>query len=256
MTETASTSWDATGRLVLPGFSTPDECARLRRACDHALAQLTADPRQADSANIAFLTQRKYFEEDLEPLIDMLEWIAAPRIRALLEPLGPAPLRFFNTQYFHEQATRNWDGPWHRDTQFEAWNDPDLERRRMEGADAVHLRVAFEHDDRLQVVPGSHVRWDSAEELAIRRGENPTQHDMPGRERIALQPGDACVFHAWMVHRGTYRTTPPRRTFDVIYGYGPPPDFGQPAPPAVFRDPEIRDRLSAEALAFYEPLLV
>lgn len=239
------------GYLVRPGFLAPADVRRLRAACDHVLSQLLADPRRADSANIAFLTRREYFRRDVAPLIDLLEAIATPTVRAQLAPFGPAPLRFFNTQYFHEQRTRDWDGAWHRDTQFEA-PDAALERRRILQTTALHFRIAFEPDDRLELVPGSHRRWDTPDELAIRRGDDPSVPDMPGRQRIELQSGDACIFHAWMIHRGTYRVSPARRTFDVIYGLGPRTDFGEPAPVETFLDPEIRRRLSAGAVGFYD----
>jgi ectoine hydroxylase-related dioxygenase (phytanoyl-CoA dioxygenase family) len=40
---------------------------------------------------------------------------------------------------------------------------------------------------------------------------------MPNALRISLQPGDACVFHAWSIHRASYRRTPIRRTLDLLY---------------------------------------
>jgi hypothetical protein len=249
------TGWERDGYFILRSFATPDECTRLRAACDVVLARMLAE-REAgrDATNIAFLTQRRFFAADLAPLALLLHWIASRRIRDSLEPLGEGPLLFFNTQYFHEQGSRTWDGPWHRDTQFES-KDADEERARMHGSTAVHFRIACEPDERLELVPGSHRRWDSPEELAIRRGDAPTSSDMPGRVRIALDRGDACVFHAWMIHRGTYGPQPVRRTFDVLYTLGPPTLFGQPAPAAAFRDPEVRTRLEPEALEFYDAFL-
>jgi hypothetical protein len=46
---------------------------------------------------------------------------------------------------------------------------------------------------------------------------------MPGAQRIVLGSGDACVFHAWMIHRGSYTRVPARRTLDgfVIFGRQP-----------------------------------
>jgi ectoine hydroxylase-related dioxygenase (phytanoyl-CoA dioxygenase family) len=250
--------WQKQGYFVVPRFLDDEPCARLRRACDHVLEQVLTAPngaRQADSSNIAFLTSRKYFrsDEEIGLLVEMLELVASARVHALLAPLGAGPLRFFNTQYFYEQRSRSWDGAWHRDTQFET-PDPEAEKARMREIDSVHFRIALEPDDRLEVVPGSHRRWDTPEELAIRRGSDPaktSRADMPGRVRVALERGDACVFHAWMIHRGTYRTSPPRRTFDVIYAYGPPPSFGEPAPSDTFHDPEVLRRLTPAARAFF-----
>jgi hypothetical protein len=247
--------WERDGYFVLEAFATPDERAELRGVCDLVLERMLAE-REAvgDATNIAFLTQRRWFGDDLAPLARMLRWIASPRVRERLEPLGPSPLLFFNTQYFHEQARRAWDGPWHRDTQFEA-ADAAEERARMRSSTAIHFRIACEPDDRLELVPGSHRRWDSPDEHAIRGGDAPARSDMPGRVRIALDGGDACVFHAWMIHRGSYGPVPVRRTFDVLYTLGTPTRFGTPAPADTLRDPEVRSLLDRETLAFYDAFL-
>lgn len=246
------TDWERDGYFVLRSFATPDECAELRRACDVVLERMLAEGAAgADATNIAFLTQRRWFGADLAPLGLLLRWIADGRVRDRLEPLGPSPLLFFNTQYFHEQARLSWDGPWHRDVQFESKDDRE-EQERMASSTALHFRIACEPDERLELVPGSHRRWDSAAELAIRRGDARERPDMPGRARIALGRGDACVFHAWMIHRGTYGPAPARRTFDVLYTLGPPTRFGEPAPADTLRDPEVRSLLDPDALAFHE----
>jgi hypothetical protein len=247
--------WERDGYFVLRAFATPYECARLREACDVVLARMLAERESGrDATNIAFLTQRRYFAADLAPLALLLRWIASRRIRDALEPLGEGPLLFFNTQYFHEQGSRTWDGPWHRDTQFES-KDAEEEQALMRGSTAVHFRIACEPDERLELVPGSHHRWDSPDELAIRRGEEPARSDMPGRVQIALGRGDACVFHAWMIHRGTYGPEPVRRTFDVLYTVGPPTRFGEPASAETLRDAEVRSRLDPAELAFYDAFL-
>lgn len=68
-----------------------------------------------------------------------------------------------------KQTKRDWDDDWHRDSQF-GQPDPELECRRILTTTSVHVRVALEDDDRLEIVPGSHRRWDTPEELQIRKG--------------------------------------------------------------------------------------
>jgi len=69
----------------------------------------------------------------------------------------------------------------------------------------------------LEVVPGSHARWDSQEELCIRKGSDRATDKMPNAFRVVLKAGDACLFHAWSIHRATYRRAPVRRTLDLLY---------------------------------------
>ncbi|MEO8900663.1 MAG: phytanoyl-CoA dioxygenase family protein [Polyangiaceae bacterium] len=122
---------------------------------------------------------------------------------------------------YHEQTQHDWDGDWHRDSQF-VHADPELERKLVASSCSVHFRVAFEDDDRLEVVPASHARWDSAEEFRIRRGGQRASNEMPGAVRVSLRAGDACLFHAWSIHRATYRQAPTRRTLDLLYAFTEP----------------------------------
>jgi len=79
------------------------------------------------------------------------------------------------------------------------------------------VRVAFEDDDRVEIVPASHARWDTDEAFRLRKGSDRASNRMPGAERIVLRAGDACAFHAWSIHRATYRRAPIRRTLDLLY---------------------------------------
>jgi hypothetical protein len=74
---------------------------------------------------------------------------------------------------------------------------------------------------------------------------------MPGRRKIELEAGDACLFHAWGIHRGTYRADVPRRTLDIIYGWGGVCDYSPP-PPMCFTDRDLLARLSPGARNFFD----
>jgi len=248
--EETAESWRARGFAIIPGFLTAQQIDLLRRICDHVLEQsIEEDPRRAAARNIAYLTERRYFETRGAELLKLLEFIADERIVSLLSHIaGEMPL-FHNTQYFHN-PTQSHDGEWHRDTQFLA-ADEGLERQRMKQHAGVHFRVAFLPDRQLEYVPGSERRWDTSEELSIRKGDSPTRADMPGRTTIDLAPGDACLFHSWGIHRGTYRAEIPRRTLDIIYAWGGACDYCPP-PAMCFTDAELFARLSRKAGKFFE----
>src|SRR5690606_9857498 len=98
-----------------------------------------------------------------------------------------------------------------------------------------------------------HARFDSRDEKAIRKARDAatrTGDDMRGAQRIALDTGDACLFHAWMIHRGRYRAGVPRRTLDLIYKWGS--GAATPPLPTCFADLTLLDSLSEHARAFYE----
>jgi hypothetical protein len=218
------------GYFVLPAFLNPTELSELRRACDIALDRARAESSENGhtTPKIGLFTEPSYFSH-LPSALDLLtKFVGSGRICALLDGLahdgedGTPHLK--NTDYYHEQTKRDWDGDWHRDSQF-GQPDPELERRRILTTTSVHVRVALEVDDRLEIVPGSHGRWDTAEELQIRKGSKRSSSAMPGATRIALEAGDACVFHAWSIHRATYQRTPLRRTLDSLYAFG-----GRPIP--------------------------
>jgi Phytanoyl-CoA dioxygenase (PhyH) len=241
--------WNENGFFCIPGFMDDARASRLQQACDSVLEQVRREHERygQDGSNIAGLTDLRYFRADTSSVLTLLEFIASPAVLTLLRSLDAGEPLFHNTQYFHEQTSVDWDGSWHRDTQFDT-PDPERERERMQRHAGLHFRVAFEFDDRLQYVRGSHNRWDTEQEFSIRKGSNPTSADMPNRTRIVLNPGDACVFHAWGIHRGTYRRRP-RRTFDVIYSFGPE----ETAPsPTCFADAQTLAELSPHARAFFE----
>lgn len=245
-------TWEKTGYIIFPNFIDEVERHRLKIICDRILHQIRIEEKNYENnTNISSLTDEKYFTEyHQQDLIELLEFIANPRIVSILTQIaGQSPL-FHNTQYFYQPKEKSWDGIWHRDTQFNA-PESALEQQRMRQITGVHFRVAFEEDNRLEFVPGSHQRWDTEAELSIRKGHNPTESNMPGRERIHLKARDACLFHAWGIHRGTYRAEIPRSTLDIIYGWGGVCDWAIPQP-MCFSNPVLLERLSEDTRRFYQ----
>jgi hypothetical protein len=196
---------------------------QLRRAADFALTWSRAHCRETSHSTprISLLTQASSIEDGAATLAPIWAFAASPRVCALLEAIAQCEsadaLQLKDAHYYHEQTMRDWDGDWHRDSQFSG-PDPELERELIASTCSVHVRVALEDDDRLEIVPSSHSRWDTAEELRVRKGRNRATDQMPHAARVSLEAGDACLFHAWSIHRATYRCAPIRRTLDLLYG--------------------------------------
>ncbi|MBV9836466.1 MAG: phytanoyl-CoA dioxygenase family protein [Alphaproteobacteria bacterium] len=209
--------WRTRGYVVLPRFMGWRDRVRLRAACDRAerawRAGIPPDKRLGPLSNMAYLTSPRWYDDGRVPG-EILHFVADRSVLDLIAAItGGAPL-FHNTQYFMEQRGADWDGEWHRDSQFLA-PDAVTEQRHIAESTGVHFRVALEDDPWLRIVPGSYRRWDTAQEWTIRREKG--NGDPDGAVSVPLKAGDAMLFHAWSIHQGLYRREPERRTFDVIY---------------------------------------
>lgn len=209
--------------VVVPSFLDGRARAELREAADAALTWSREQCVEIShtTPRISLLTQATSFSGGAAKLAPILTLASSPRVCALLDAIARVEVadvfQLKDAHYYHEQTKHDWDGDWHRDSQF-ARTEPDLERELIASTSSVHVRVALEDDDRLEVVPSSHARWDTDEELRIRRGSNRATSHMPHAVRVILKAGDACLFHAWSIHRATYRRSPIRRTLDLLYG--------------------------------------
>ena len=226
----------AHGFFVVRAFLDDAERAELRRACDVALVGARARSLETghSTPRISLLTDgATSFHDDPRALERIAGFVGSGRVCELLSGLsrpGEEDMpRLKDAHYYHEQTRRDWDGDWHRDSQF-GQPDPEVERAVVATTTAVHFRVALEDDDRLEIVPGSHARWDTPDELRIRRGADRDTPDMQNAARLALRAGDACVFHAWSIHRATYRRAPLRRTIDALYAFARPAVRKWPSP--------------------------
>ncbi|NEP82344.1 MAG: phytanoyl-CoA dioxygenase family protein [Okeania sp. SIO3B3] len=248
--------WKNQGFCIFPNFIDTKKLEKLFLICDDIFNQwLATSPNikeAANTTNMAYLTEPIYFDKYPKKLIELLEFIADQNIIEILEFISGEKILFHNTQYFFNPADKSWKGIWHRDTQFLA-PEPELEKQRIKYNTGVHFRVAFLPDDYLEYVPASEQRWDTPEEYAIRKGENGKSNiddDMPGKQKIFLNPGDALLFHAWGIHRGVYDMNKPRRTLDIIYSWGNHCDYYVP-PMTCFEQSDLLDKLSLNARDFF-----
>ena len=102
-------------------------------------------------------------------------------------------------------------GEWHRDAQY---IHPDEEKEKalilrpdaVVGGQMMQIQCALLPSQHFEYVRGSHNRWDTPDELLVRKGGQSREYrfsdDMPGATRDLLNPGDALVFCPWVIHRG------------------------------------------------------
>jgi Phytanoyl-CoA dioxygenase (PhyH) len=216
--------WARDGFFIAPQLLAAERVAELSEACDHVLAQVREASGHTGhtTTHITGLFAPEYFSERPELLTRLMAYASSREVVSLIHDLGLAhegPLNLRSAHFFHEQSARDYDGDWHRD-------GDDVQRPQLEPASSVtprltslRFRVALAPDDHLEVVPGSHRREDTPEELRLRRGHVRNAVN-PEAIRLVLEPGDACVFDTWTLHRGRYRHGAMRRTLDLVFGFG------------------------------------
>jgi len=164
--------------------------------------------------NSAYLTELSYMSATDRAL--MFEFIESPKILELLRPHLLQGVAFMNTQLFFAPFDPHKKNYWHRDIQY---TDMPVSEQKAELAavNVFHCRIPLFDEPGLELVPGTHKRWDTDEEFDVRmqtNGRN-SYDDLPGTDKIELKAGDLLMFSANMVHRGLY--APNRLALDIIY---------------------------------------
>lgn len=204
------------GFVHLPGFFSDAALAPLRAVVQRfhtAWLMEHAAQFRAGAINSAYLTARNVL--DRADRLCLFRFVAQPRVHALVAQ-GLTEPAFMNTQLFFNPLNAAQANYWHRDMQYTGMSVAQ-QQEALTRLEVLHLRVALHAEPGLELVPGSHRRWDTAQQLAIRLQQEGHRHNEPMAEAVAvpLQPGDLLIFSANMLHRGLYGLD--RLAFDILY---------------------------------------
>lgn len=183
---------------------------RFHRSWLTANAQLYA----THAINSAYLTDKEHLStEDRRVLF---RFLGDKRIERLLCSITPGPIAFMNTQLFFNPANPKQTNYWHRDIQY-AGEPEIIQREDLTRINVLHLRLALMPELGIELVPGSHSRWDTNAEYAVRmaEGESNVFDDLPNTESVEMKRGDLLIFSANMLHRGLYGGD--RLAFDMLF---------------------------------------
>ena len=261
--------WRRDGYVVVRGLFSADRVAQLRHIAEHCITQWkecnpengqpTANAKNATC--MRHLNHPGYFPPRSQVFVALMESIADPDLLSLVEDcLGMPPL-FRSTSLFVNPLDSSTDGSWHRDQQFlipgEADEEQFLKEQVASGLTHAHgmqMQIALVPNEDVELVKGSHLRWDLPEEYAVRcaGGRSHSTEDMPGATRIALEPGDAVCFNSNGFHRGRYHVDRPRRTLMFTYTGLGFDTFDYFSDQKWFLQPEYLQGLSPGATAFFQ----
>jgi len=230
MNENLLHQWQTEGYLIVRNLFTPERTAQLRTICDAILEQWrvcnpeTGQPGGKPEATVMrHLNHPGYYQEHPAWLPLLLEAAGDEKVRTLAHTIFQEEPLFRCTSYFFDPLAGSRDGNWHRDSQFSNREDA-AEEQVIIGAGAggrgFQMQIALTPSDDIEYVPGSHLRWDTPAEYAIRKADNWAHNEsnaMPGAIRVDLAAGDGVLFNPMGIHRGRYHVGKLRRTLMLTY---------------------------------------
>jgi hypothetical protein len=226
-TERQRAAWLSEGYLVLRGFFDDAHIAALTAAADRIFAQWLAANRDAcirhGMVNMHALTDPRYFEGRDAERIAFFDAIAPRPLTDLLDGMFGGGIHFHDTQLFFNPAADARLPYWHRDLQFSPIAD-DAQAREQARLLSLHIRIPLLDERGVELIPGSHRRWDTDLEREVRLalGGRRNSEELPGSVLVELARGDVLVFDAQMLHRGNYRLNRERKAFDICAGKAHP----------------------------------
>jgi ectoine hydroxylase-related dioxygenase (phytanoyl-CoA dioxygenase family) len=258
-------SWRDYGYVIVRQLIAPARAERLRQISDAIYAQWrTRDPQtgqpgdKPDATVMRHLNHPAYFNEHPEWRADVLEAAADPSVLSVAEQIFGEPAMFRCTSLFFNPSGIHLDGNWHRDAQFMTQTDEHEKQMVLnagDGGNGMQLQIALLPSEDIEVVPASHLRWDTPEEYAIRKADHfahNRSNDMPNAMRVVQNAGDAVLFNAMCIHRGRYYSDKPRRTLMLTYTKQSEPWFDYFSDQPWFLNAGYLDGLSQHAQSFYE----
>jgi ectoine hydroxylase-related dioxygenase (phytanoyl-CoA dioxygenase family) len=215
--------YDDQGYIVKKQFFDSAEIAALTHIVDRIHRQWL-DRNHADYVgrqliNMHSLTSPQYFAGRRDERTRFFDCIAPEKLVQLMTAMFGDGVYFHNSQLFFNPADSSKRPYWHRDMQSSRIDDA-VQKHEQLNMLSLHVRIPLVSEKGVELVPGTHRRWDSELERDVRfeRGGRKNSDALPGAVRVALEAGDILVFSAQMLHRGNYELNNIRKALDLCVG--------------------------------------
>ncbi len=200
-----NSSYDDVGYFVIRNYFNTDEISSLREVIlkFHQLWKKdNVKFYQEEAFNSSLITGSEYLEPD--DRVTLFNFISSKKMINVVESVIPVDPAFMNTQLFFNPVNPQLKDFWHRDCQYD--HDIDIQKQVIHNTQVVHLRVPLFDELGIELVPGTHKRWDNEEEFDVRQEEKGrvSSEGLSTGKKIKLAAGDLLVFSADMIHRGLY----------------------------------------------------
>ena len=200
-----NSNYNEQGYFVIRDYFNSSEISSLRKVIlkFHELWKYdNAKFYQEEAFNSSLITGSQYLAFD--DRVKLFNFISSKKIMDVVDSVILANPAFMNTQLFFNPVNRQQKNFWHRDCQYDY--DVEDQKKVIKQTQVVHLRIPLFDELGMELVPGTHKRWDNEEEFDVRqemKGRVSSENLSTGKE-IKLAAGDLLVFSADMIHRGLY----------------------------------------------------
>ena len=208
-------AYKESGYLLIRNFLTDTEVLELHTVLTefHQLWQKkNTEFYRQQAVNSAYLTSDAFLNSEQRELL--FSFIGSAKVMTIVNELIPKQPCFLNTQLFFDPVNKQQSNYWHRDPQYHLSVE---QQKAALAADVIHFRLPLLDEPGIELVPGTHKRWDSGEELKVRLEQDGHKNNQPLSQGkvIKLFAGDLLVFSANMIHRGLYGMN--RLAFDILF---------------------------------------
>jgi ectoine hydroxylase-related dioxygenase (phytanoyl-CoA dioxygenase family) len=200
-----NSDYNEQGYFVIRNFFSATEISSLRKVIlkFHELwKQDNAIFYQEVAFNSSLITGSKYLSSG--DRVALFNFISSKKMMNIVDAVIATNPAFMNTQLFFNPVNPQLKDFWHRDCQYD--HDVDVQKKVIHDTQVLHLRVPLFDELGMELVPGTHKRWDNEEEFNVRQEEKgrESNEDLSTGKKIQLAAGDLLVFSADMIHRGLY----------------------------------------------------
>ncbi|WP_105103037.1 phytanoyl-CoA dioxygenase family protein [Microbulbifer pacificus] len=211
-----TSSFSQTGYFRKKNFLGDDELRRLREVVDRfheSWKQENATFYKDKAINSAYLTGPMHLDE--EDRTALFQFIGSSKLMNMVTAIMGDGATFMNTQLFFDPVNASQNNYWHRDPQYHL--SVSEQQAALSGPNVIHFRIPLRDEPGLELVPGTHTRWDNCEELDVRLERNGRRNHEPlsSAIKVRLDAGDLLIFSANMIHRGLYGMN--RLSLDILF---------------------------------------
>jgi len=200
-----NSQYEDEGYFVIRGYFNSQEMSELRQLIIkfHELwKEDNADFYKEVAFNSSLITGSKYLSYNER--VRLFNFISSPKMMKIIETVITNNPAFMNTQLFFNPPNTKLKDFWHRDCQYD--HEVEMQKKVIHETQVLHLRVPLFDEPGMELVPGTHKRWDTEEEFNVRdeRKGKLSNDALSAGKTISLAAGDLLVFSADMIHRGLY----------------------------------------------------
>ena len=218
------TSYSQHGYTLQKNIFTDEELIPIRQILHMFHMQWLEENQEfykSHAINSAYITETGKLSSEYR--LQLFNFITNKKIINTISDTVASGLVFVGTQLFFDPYNQNQKNYWHRDIQY---NNLSIQQQKAALCEqnAIHIRIPLKDENGIELIPGTHKRWDNNEEYSVRLEANgmANDHDLQGGQKIPLQVGDMLIFSANMIHRGLYGKD--RFAFDILFS-DPNPDI-------------------------------